>query len=214
MVKRRRPLTREESQALTREIVLEAAEELFLEQGFHATSVAQIGANAGRTPGSIYGNFPSKEALCFAVLERHYKQVIGELADSMGAAGEDVDSKLDTFGRWWKTFSSNQRFTMLSAEYIAAVRRDAQRFDELTAFWTVAKMMLRSILAAVGEVSADDKGANALLDSALVGITSSALGLMVSEAGTMVDSETSATVLTDTMRLWMNRIQESGKPRK
>ena len=209
VMKRGRPLTREESQARTREIVLEAAEELFLEQGFHGTSVAQIGANAGRTPGSIYANFASKEALCLAVLERHYKLVIGELATLMVAAGEDLDSKLDAFTSWWKTFSANQSYTMLSAEYVSAVRRDVQQFDQLTAFWAVAKTMIRSILADAGGVDAADERANALLDTALVGIASNAIGLVVAEATTMVDSETSAAVLTDTMRLWINRMHQS-----
>lgn len=200
-------MTREESQARTREIVLEAAEELFLEQGFHGTSVAQIGANAGRTPGSIYGNFASKEALCLAVLERHYKQVIGELAALMAGADADLDNKLDAFTQWWKTFSANRAYTGLSAEYIVAVRRDVQQFDQLTAFWAVAKMMIRSILADPGGVDTSDERANAVLDAALVGICATAIGLVASEAGTMVDSETSASVLVDTMRLWINRLR-------
>lgn len=127
----------------------------------------------------------------------------------MVGAGVDLDSKLDAFAQWWKTFSANQSYTMLSAEYIVAVRRDVQQFDQLTAFSAVAKMMIRSILADAGGVDPTNERANAVLDAALVGIGATALGLAASDAGTMVDSETSAAVLTDTMRLWMNRIQAS-----
>lgn len=53
----RKALTREELQAQTRDLVLSAAERVFLQRGFHATTVAQIAAEAGRTQGSIYSNF-------------------------------------------------------------------------------------------------------------------------------------------------------------
>ena len=78
----RRALTREQAQARTRELVLGAAEELFLTKGLHATTVAEIAATAGRTQGSIYGNFTNKEALCLAVLERRYEQIFAELEEN------------------------------------------------------------------------------------------------------------------------------------
>lgn len=46
---------------------------LFGEQGYRSTSVAQIEAAAGLTPGAggLYHHFPSKEALLAAGIERH-----------------------------------------------------------------------------------------------------------------------------------------------
>lgn len=43
--------------------MLKSTEEAFLVNGFHNTTTAQIAANAGRSTGSIYAHFPSKESL-------------------------------------------------------------------------------------------------------------------------------------------------------
>jgi len=45
--------------------------DLFWRQGYEATGVAQIQAEAGVLPGSFYFFFKSKEALLLAVLDRY-----------------------------------------------------------------------------------------------------------------------------------------------
>lgn len=51
-----------------RDDVLRAAEELFYEHGFHATSIDTVVAAAQVTPRTLYHHFPSKDALVVAVL--------------------------------------------------------------------------------------------------------------------------------------------------
>src|SRR5829696_7979584 len=63
-------LTRAEKRERTYEELISAAERLFIEQGFHATSVDEIALEAGYTKGAVYSNFDSKEDLFFAVYER------------------------------------------------------------------------------------------------------------------------------------------------
>ncbi len=63
-------LTRAESQARTREALIEAAATLFGRQGYRETSVDQIADRAGLTRGAVYANFRGKEDLLHAVAER------------------------------------------------------------------------------------------------------------------------------------------------
>jgi len=68
---------RERNAARTREAILDAAERLFAEQGYDATSLSQVGraAKVSRaTPGYFYG---SKPALYRAVLDRCFGEVLG-----------------------------------------------------------------------------------------------------------------------------------------
>jgi TetR/AcrR family transcriptional regulator, transcriptional repressor for nem operon len=53
----------------TRERLVEAARDLFWEQGYTATGIAQILEAARARPGSLYYFFPTKEDLLLAVLE-------------------------------------------------------------------------------------------------------------------------------------------------
>src|SRR4030042_555897 len=50
--------------------LLDGAEALFARQGFTATTIKQIGAEAGVNPALIYYYFPDKARLYHAVLER------------------------------------------------------------------------------------------------------------------------------------------------
>lgn len=63
--------------APTRERILDEAMRLFSEQGFKATTIVQIEAAAGLTPGAggIYHHFRSKEALLTAGVERHLQRL-------------------------------------------------------------------------------------------------------------------------------------------
>jgi AcrR family transcriptional regulator len=62
----------------TRQGILEAAYELFLTQGYAATSMRQVAERAGLALGGIYNHFSSKEAIFSElILERHpYRQVL------------------------------------------------------------------------------------------------------------------------------------------
>jgi len=60
----------------TRERILRAAEALFYEQGYHATGLEQIIAQAGITKGGFYYYFKSKEVLAVAVLDWHAEQIL------------------------------------------------------------------------------------------------------------------------------------------
>jgi AcrR family transcriptional regulator len=62
-------ITRAESQARTRQALLDAAAEVFVERGFHRASVEAIAARAGFTRGAFYSNFESKHELFAELLQ-------------------------------------------------------------------------------------------------------------------------------------------------
>ena len=94
-------LTRAERREQTRDDLIAAADRLFVEGGFHATSLDQIAAAAGYTKGAVYSNFASKEDLFFAVYERRARtrrrrwQLTEQLAGDRGA-GLDAHLASDT----------------------------------------------------------------------------------------------------------------------
>ena len=78
--------SRAERQALTRTALVDAAERLFIAQGFHATSLDSVAAEAGYTKGAVYSNFASKEDLFFAVYERRLDARVAEFHALLEAA--------------------------------------------------------------------------------------------------------------------------------
>ncbi|MFJ3440912.1 ScbR family autoregulator-binding transcription factor [Streptomyces sp. NPDC086081] len=68
----------------TRRSLLEAAAQLFAEQGYAATSVDDISARSGRTSGAVYFHYSGKEGIAVAVVEDRFatwSQLAGRYGD-------------------------------------------------------------------------------------------------------------------------------------
>lgn len=74
-------LTRKQKQARTREQLLEAAERVFIREGFSGASPERISAEAGFTRGAFYSNFESKEQLFVELLHDRIFSVYGEMLE-------------------------------------------------------------------------------------------------------------------------------------
>src|ERR1700728_1215010 len=66
--------------------LLDAAMELFAEQGYGATSIPDICARAELTKGAFYSNFANKEGLFLALLDRSWERRVESLRRAMPAA--------------------------------------------------------------------------------------------------------------------------------
>jgi AcrR family transcriptional regulator len=75
----------------TRLAIVEAAYELFLEQGYSATSMRRIAERAGLALGGIYNHFSGKEEIFEAVIkDRHpYKQILPVILSAPGSTLPD-----------------------------------------------------------------------------------------------------------------------------
>ena len=72
-------LSRSESQAKTREALIEAARAVFVDQGIGGASIDQIAERAGFSKGAFYSNFSSKEDILIALFEQHMKMELTAL---------------------------------------------------------------------------------------------------------------------------------------
>lgn len=75
----------------TRILIEDSAIELFMEQGYHATSMRQIAERAELALGGIYNHFSSKEEIFEAViLDKHpYKKVFPAIIEAEGETVEE-----------------------------------------------------------------------------------------------------------------------------
>lgn len=77
--------------ARTQHAIEEAAFSLFMEQGFHATSMRQIADRAGLALGGIYNHFSTKDEIFEAIiLEKHpYKHILPAILAAQGNTAEE-----------------------------------------------------------------------------------------------------------------------------
>lgn len=74
----------------TRDVIAAAAHQLFLEQGYHGTSMRQIASATGLALGGIYNHFESKEQIFSEVLIAHHPY-LDVLPALQAAQGETVE---------------------------------------------------------------------------------------------------------------------------
>jgi len=77
---------------ITRLAIEEAAFELFMDQGYHATSMRQIADKAELALGGIYNHFSSKEDIFAAIIiDKHpYKQILPLVLAAKGDTAEEL----------------------------------------------------------------------------------------------------------------------------
>jgi AcrR family transcriptional regulator len=87
------PSRRDEARALFRNAILEAAEAVFAERGFHAARIQDI-AERGRTAvGTVYNHFETKEDVLRALLEERTEGMARELSPQPGD-GDTFEKRL------------------------------------------------------------------------------------------------------------------------
>lgn len=91
--------TRRERQAETRSQVIAAARRLFLDRGYHRTTLAAVVEAAGFTKGAVYSNFSSKAELALAVVEEIERENVESLARTLQAA-PDPDARQQLVTKW------------------------------------------------------------------------------------------------------------------
>ena len=94
---------------LTRLAIEDAAIELFIEQGYHATSMRQIKDRAGLALGGIYNHFKSKDEIFEAIIvDKHpYKKILPLI---LAAEGETIEEFLSNAARVVITELTSQQY--------------------------------------------------------------------------------------------------------
>jgi AcrR family transcriptional regulator len=78
--------------------ILDAAERSFARAGFHRTTMQDVAAEAGMSPGNLYRYFPSKDALVAGLCERDRAGLANEFTE-VREAGDDFLSAFRELGR-------------------------------------------------------------------------------------------------------------------
>jgi AcrR family transcriptional regulator len=140
-------LTRAESQAQTRARLLRTARELFLRDGYLATSLDKVAEAAGFSKGAVYSNFRNKDELCLAVLDEIRAERAGEITELLRAA--TAKERLRRFEGWAERVIGDPQWTTLEFEFAVQARRDPALRRELAERLTAVQQVVESAVANV-----------------------------------------------------------------
>ena len=193
-------VSRAERQAQTRQALIAVAREMFLADGYNATSLDKVALRAGFSKGAVYSNFAGKEELCMAVLDSiHEEQIIGVVRAF--TQDTDLDGRIEAFSAWAREGLGQPRWTALEVEFGAIARQSSYVATELVkrhrAIRAAIADLVRQVTAEAGIEGVDaDQAATALLS---LGI---GLGTLRS-----LDQTIDVGVFADTMRALLGGTQ-------
>ena len=188
-------------QPAKRQAIIEAAQRVFLAQGFASSSVDAIAAAAGVSKQTIYNHFGDKEALFRAVVRAVQSDFAGDFHEAgleeRLAASDDLRHDLRELGRRWVAVVLQEDVAALRRLVIAEQDRHPWLFDEWQQPRPALERALRGAISKQAERGALDVADVGLaVDQLLLVLITEALtraaygrrGLTETEAGQIVDN--------------------------
>lgn len=130
----RKRMSRQESQAVTRARLLEAAGEVFAERGFHGASVEDITDRAGFSRGAFYSNFESREELFLAVLDAYLEVELAGLDQALANEASAPGALLEFLrARAVRRSTEGRHLALLWSEFWLHVVRNPELGPKLAA---------------------------------------------------------------------------------
>ena len=140
--------------AETRQRLLEAAQQVFAEEGFGRASVEDVCERAGYTRGAFYSNFVSLDQLFLAMWETRSAALLESMAAALEAVSEEEALSLEEgIDRLLEVIPVDDHWYRIEAEFTAHALRDPSlRSVMATRETQIAETLLPFIDRALGRV--------------------------------------------------------------
>ena len=137
---------RRPGRAAVRRRLLDAALQVFAEQGFASASLDQVAEAAGLTKGAIYSNFAGKDDLFFAMMKDQVTKRIETVRTALGASspGADGEQARHDIGRLLtEAFTQQREWQLVFLDFWQRAVRD----DDVRAQFVAHRRALRAAIA-------------------------------------------------------------------
>jgi AcrR family transcriptional regulator len=117
-------LSRAETKENTHRQLLDAAERVFVRQGYQGATLDGIAAEAGFTKGAVYWHFKNKEALFLELLAEGMSRNAGDAAEILDLLAEKPERLDAVLGEWFDRFDARSNVPLLGLEMDLESRRN------------------------------------------------------------------------------------------
>jgi AcrR family transcriptional regulator len=121
--------------------LIAAGQRIFARDGFEASRIEDIAAEAGHTRGAFYANFDTKEDLFFALLEQQAEKRVRRLQTAL----EGIDTReeaLQVVREYYQSCATDRQWVLLTLEF----KLFALRHANLREKWAAAHQRIRASL--------------------------------------------------------------------
>lgn len=125
--------TKERRTEHTRQILLDAAEEVFARKGLTGAALEEIADAAGFTRGAIYSQFGAKEKLFLAVVDRQRQRFLDGFVDIMMSFHRLSDVDIDELADRWRQLTEGTDRAALGYELTLFLLRNPEARERVAA---------------------------------------------------------------------------------
>ncbi|GCE03559.1 TetR/AcrR family transcriptional regulator [Dictyobacter aurantiacus] len=104
------------------ELILKVAQDVFLERGYHETSMDEIASRVGIAKGTVYLHFPGKDDLVIAIFERDMQEILSQM-DACLDCQTSPQARLEALLHFMYAGLFSKRTQLLSSIYHSADRQ-------------------------------------------------------------------------------------------
>ncbi len=172
--------------------LLEAAQAVFVQSGYHAAAMDEIADRAGVSKPVLYQHFPGKLDLYLALLDTHCETLEQLVRRALGTDAGDNEARVRATVAAYFDFVTREdaAFRMVFESDLTSVPQVRSRLDAVEL----------ACAEAIAEVIAEDTGADderaLLLGSALAGMAQVAARHWLAQDGDIPEAEAAATIST------------------
>jgi AcrR family transcriptional regulator len=123
--KRQRP-----TRAQTRQLLLQAAGEVFAERGYDRASLDEVATAAGLTKGAVYSSFAGKDDLFYALMRERIDERLALVTEAVERQATVSDMTRDAGSGLAQLMSSQRDWHLLFIEFWARAVRDSSLHNE------------------------------------------------------------------------------------
>ncbi|MCV6981851.1 TetR/AcrR family transcriptional regulator [Mycolicibacterium pulveris] len=123
--------TRERRLEHTRNLLLDAAEEVFARKGLTGAALEDIAEVAGYTRGAIYSHFGAKEELFLAVVDRQRQRFLDGFNETIQSFGRLDELSVDELAERWREVGNDPNRAALNYELTLYLLRNPQARERL-----------------------------------------------------------------------------------
>ncbi len=114
----------------TRELLLKAAEKIFVRDGYEGAELGEIAALAGRTKGAIYAQFKSKEDIFFALVEDNMARHRAQMEPLLNSS-TSVEENIEIMRQFYLKLAEDNSFALLMLEFKLYCIRNPKSHERL-----------------------------------------------------------------------------------
>jgi AcrR family transcriptional regulator len=118
--------------------LLNAAEELFVRDGYEAAQLDEIAARAERSKGAVYTHFKSKEDLFLALFENRTREYVDRLVSQLRKCASQKQS-LEAFREFYVGLADDSTWSILTLEFKLFALRHPESKQRLRKAFEMAK---------------------------------------------------------------------------